>query len=289
MILSEYQQAGAELYRRLQLPTYPVAVKFIASESDIPSGVIRPKALGVKWSLCQAHTYARCWGWHTAITAEDNFCVPASAMHRWLAVTPEEFVESQVRQGWHQDRAAELNRYRQIERFFIGPEGENRRQKAEATCGFVASPLHDTVVEPDTVLIFGNGLHLMHLVHALCYRYQTPVTSAFEGFGEACFKGGLLPFLTGQPQIVIPGMGDRSFAGIADDEVAISFPGTLLSTVLEDLFKTGGKMNLGQPAKRILPNHLTEELTPGFKYLRERADEKVRPPIAPGADSAPLD
>ena len=60
-------------------------------------------------------------------------------------------------------------------------------------------------------------------------RYKHVPNSSFEGFGESCFKGGLLPFATGKPQIVIPGAGDRSFAGISENELGVrNTPAALL-------------------------------------------------------------
>jgi hypothetical protein len=35
-------------------------------------------------------------------------------------------------------------------------------------------------------------------------------------------------------------------------------------------------MNLGHPAKVLLPMGLNEKLTPGFSYLRDRLDEKKK-------------
>ncbi len=86
-------------------------------------------------------------------------------------------------------------------------------------------------------------------------------------------KGGLIPFITGVPQVVIPGMGDRSLSGTYDYEIAIGFPGELLDTVMEDLFKSGGRMNMGLPVRTLLPTGITESITPGFKYLRDKIDE----------------
>ena len=275
MNVEDFREAGNDLYHRLHLPTYPVAVKFIQTDDEIPEGVLRPAAIGQKWSLCQAYTYARRFGWHTAITADDNFCVPASAMHGWIDVTEKEFIESQIRQGWHKDARAEKNRYRAVMRLFEGPDGESLQDKAGRYRGFISSPLSHTIIEPDTVLVFGNGAHITHIIHSLCYDYTTPVISSFEGFEETCVKGGILPFITGQPQVVIPGMGDRAFAGISDDEIAIGVPASLLERIVQDLFKTGGDMNIGQPVKSMVVSGITESITPGFQYLREVVDKKT--------------
>jgi uncharacterized protein (DUF169 family) len=272
MNLETCRTGGAELYQRLHLPTYPVSITYIQSEEEIPEKTLRPSSGGQKWSLCQAFTYARRWGRHSAMTEKDNFCVPASAMHHWIDVSGEDFIESQVRQGWHRDRAAERNRYAYNSRVYEGPGGRELLEKARRYVGMVCSPLPETLLEPDTVLVFGDGGHVTHIIHALCYEYTAPVVSSFEGFGESCAKGGLLPFLTGSPQVVLPGMGDRSFGGIMEGEIGIGFPASMLGKVVENLFKSGGRQNMGLPQKIVLPMGLTESLTPGFVYLRKKAD-----------------
>jgi len=274
MKLEAYREAGTELSQRLNLPTSPVAVTYVKKEDDIPKKALRPSAQGQKWSLCQAFTYARRWGWHVAMTADDNFCVPASAMHHWVDVSAEDFIQSQVEQGWHKDRESEQNRYNFGQGLFQGPKGEERLKKVEACVGFVCSPLPKALLEPDTVLVFGDGAHMTHLIHALTYDYKMPVLSSFEGFGETCIKGGMVPFVTGRPQVVIPGMGDRAFSGVQDHELAVGIPAKMIPEVLENLFKSGGPLNMGLPVKPMLATGLTESITPGFAFLKKKVDEK---------------
>ena len=89
-------------------------------------------------------------------------------------------------------------------------------------------------------------------------------------------KGGLLPFITGVPQIVIPGMGDRTFSGVYDYEIAIGMPGPLVFTAVQNLLQTGGRLNLGNPVKTLLAMGITESITPGFKYIRDKIDESEK-------------
>jgi uncharacterized protein (DUF169 family) len=123
-------------------------------------------------------------------------------------------------------------------------------------------------------MVFCDGTHINHTIHALCYDYTSPVMSTFEGFGERCFKGGLVPFITGRPQVVIPGMGDRSFAGITPEEIAVGLPASQLSVVVENLFKSGGNLNIGQPAKSFLAIGLDESITPGFSFLKNNVSKR---------------
>jgi uncharacterized protein (DUF169 family) len=274
MNLETLKKLGNDLYHRLHLPTFPVSITYIKTEKEIPEGAIRPSAMGQKWSLCQAIAYSRRHGWHVAMTADDNFCVPASAFHKWVDVSDEDLIESQVRQGWHKDRAAEQNRYNFYKGLFAGQNGEHTLKKMKEHIGFVSSPLSQAQMEPHTVIVYGDGTHITHIIQALCYDYTMPVLSTFEGFGETCFKGGLAPFITGRPQVVIPGMGDRAFAGITPEELAIGIPASQMELVMQNLFKSGGELNIGQPVKTLLPMGLTESITPGFAFLKEKIKQK---------------
>ena len=85
-----------------------------------------------------------------------------------------------------------------------------------------------------------------------------------------------MPFITRRAQIVIPGAGDRAFGGIQDHEIGIGMPGAFIYYVLQNLFKTGGKQGLGFPIRAMIPMNLNENLTPGFKYMREVIDKKLK-------------
>lgn len=270
---NEFREAGKDLYHRLHLPTYPVAIKYIKNEDEIPEEAIRPSADGRQWSLCQAFTYARRWGWHSAMTEKDNFCVPSSASHQWVDVSMEELLESQVRQGWHKDHAAEERKFDYMVNNMYG--NQDMLDRMRQYIGFICSPLTKTIVEPDSILIYGDGGHITHMIQALCYDFTTPVSSTFEGFGESCFKGSLVPFLTGQPQIVIPGMGDRAFSGTTESEIAVGIPASAVTLLTEYLFKSGGRQNMGYPTKPLLATGLTASITPGFQYLRDVVDKKT--------------
>jgi hypothetical protein len=39
---------------------------------------------------------------------------------------------------------------------------------------------------------------------------------------------------------------------------------------VENLFKSGGDMNIGQPVKTLLPMGLDESITPGFTNLKNK-------------------
>jgi uncharacterized protein (DUF169 family) len=206
------------------------------------------------------------------ISAEDNFCTPSSAGHGWVPITKEEFVESQVRQGWSKDEAAERRRAEQV-------YSKNFEQViAFGYRGVIIAPLNETPVIPDSILIYGDGKQLTYLIHALTFEHKKKyaIHSNFEGFGESCAKGGLMPFLTGRIQIVIPGAGDRSFAGIQDHEIGLGMLAKYIFYVLKNLFKVGGRQGLRFPLRQLLPMNLTEKITPGFVFMREVFDKHLK-------------
>ncbi|MBN1689484.1 MAG: DUF169 domain-containing protein [Dehalococcoidia bacterium] len=268
-VLSDYCRVGQELYERLHLPTYPVAIKYIKGVGEIPEGVKRPSKMGQKWSPCQAFTYARRWGWTAALTIDDSFCTTIAALHGWVDLPDEVILQSQLFQALHRNEEAEKKRL-QHDRDSIGKENLLRLKQYR---GMITAPAHKMPVMPDSVLVFGNAEHITHIIQALTYDGENYPVSSFEGLGETCYKGGLVPFITGVPQVVIPGMGDRSFSGVYDYEVAIGMPARLLPVTVDNLFKSGGKLNMGNPIKTLLPMGITENITPGFKYMRGKIDE----------------
>ena len=268
----KYAAAGKELYEQLHLATYPIAVKYIGNESEIPSGFMRPTAMKQKWTICQAFTYVRRWGWSVALTSDDIFCTPALYSFQWTDITVEEVLESQLLQRWHKDAEAEKRRLAHGAAQMTAAMIESLKEYH----GMICMPLQETKFEPDTVLIMGNGENITHVIQALTYNGENYPVSTFEGFGETCMKGALLPFVSGIPQVVIPGTGDRTFSGVHDYEIGIGMPGKLVLAAVENLFLTGGRQNMGQPVKTFLAMGLTEKITPGFQYLRDRLDRRKK-------------
>jgi uncharacterized protein (DUF169 family) len=267
--LSDFSEAGQTLYERIHLGSMPVAIKYIKGISEIPAEkIIRPSILGEEWSLCQAFTYARRWGWHVSMTGRDNFCVPSTANHGWENISDEDLFESQIRQGWHRDNAAE-QRVQETVKKLLGDNFDRRKEYI----GFIVSPLPGSIIIPDAVLIYGNAEQITHIIQALVYDGRNFPASSYWGFGESCLKGGLLPFLTQVPQIIIPGTGDRTFSGVFDYEIAIGLPGQMIFDVVENLFKTGGRLNMGIPVKTLLPRTIKAKLTPGFDFLRKKYEK----------------
>ena len=189
--LEDYQKTGEEIFHKIHLATYPVAFKYIKNiETEIPAAVKRPIDSGMKLSICQAITLARRSGEQLCITAEDNFCTPASAGHGWVPITKEEFVESQVRQGWSKDEEAEKRRAEQV-------YAKNfERVIAFGYRGVIIAPLNETPVIPDAILIYGDGKQLTYLIHALTFEHKKsmPYVLILRGLVNLVSREGLCRF-----------------------------------------------------------------------------------------------
>lgn len=263
----DYKKAGEELYQKLHLSTYPIAIKYLKEGDKAIRGLTRPSFSNKKMSICQAFSMSRNFGISYMITAKDNFCTPSSLTHGWIKLTTEDLIQSQIKQGWHKDEESERRK-------FENQKINTEKLLKEGYKGLACSPLFKTKFIPNTVLIYGDGVQITHIVHSLCYESLEGYIpeSTFYGYGESCDKGGLIPYLTKIPQIVLPGSGGRALAAIETHELAIGMPAELIFYVNENLFKSGGFLNLGFPAKRLLPD-LGEEITPGFQFLEEKSKE----------------
>jgi uncharacterized protein (DUF169 family) len=64
---------------------------------------------------------------------------------------------------------------RRLKRFAMNLIGEENYKRMAEFKGFVCSPLADTIVIPDSVLIYGDGVQITHIIQAVKYKYKYPV------------------------------------------------------------------------------------------------------------------
>ena len=269
--IEQYQQIGREIWNDLRLATYPVAIKYIKDESEIPNDFVQPSKVGESWTLCQAITYARRNQTCSVMTKEDNFCVPSSWGQGWLKLPWEEFVQSQILNQWHKDYESEIRC--QMASGADWASEENLKRVAEH-CGFLVAPLTSAPFIPDSILLYCNPGQATHIIHALSYEGNHVVTSSFTGFGESCIKGALKPFLTGTPEVILPGTGDQVVSGTHAHEMAVAVPGQLLFTIKKNIFQTGGEKNIGYPLQAPRTK-IDNSFLPGWVYLKEKMEESA--------------
>lgn len=227
--MEKWIRLGEKLRNLVNPSTFPVAVKFLEKEDDIPQKVRRPlRDLGVKMAPCQGSAMARRYGWTVAFTGEDVGCGIAAHTYGWERVTdPEGPVRFLTRMQYASDEKA----------------------AAEVLAGFrtlemdhdpivVYSPLERTKVEPDVILIYVNPAQMMRLIHGVTHHLGKPIESSFSGRAASCTEGVIGAYLDNTAKVVIPGNGDRVWAGCQDDEVVMAIPGAQLTGLVDGLEKT---------------------------------------------------
>lgn len=270
--IQEFRQLGQDLYNKLRLLTFPIAIKFIKDYKEIPEKVQRPSKVGQNITLCQSFTMARRWGAHVAMTYEDNACITSSLVHQWKKVPIKDIIESQVISGYHKDAKAELL----VQSQYSALSNKENYLKIKDHVGFIVSPLTRTIIKPDVILIYGDPSQITHIVHALSYEGKYLVNSAFIGFGESCLKGVLLPYVSNKPEVVLPGTGDRTLALTKEEEMAIGLPAEMISYVNDNLFKSGQSFNMRQPSRFFIGSIPKGFGPPAWNFLKRKVKKQEK-------------
>ena len=75
--LTEYHEIGRTFIDRLRLTTYPVAVKMIRPEEEVPETAVQPSLVfGAEVPACLVYTYCRRTGPSFFLTKDDIACKP---------------------------------------------------------------------------------------------------------------------------------------------------------------------------------------------------------------------
>lgn len=187
----------------------------------MPRGTRRPR-VGV--TGCNIFSLARLHGLSLVATADDIKC-SAIAIFGFTQYS-EEFVK------WYSD--------------FIGRRYAKTPQVAEKSIrafprldygrfsAIMVSPLEKTEVKPDIVMIYMNAAQVNQVLLGLFKRSDQGMTFDFT-VGEpvsTCSYGIVKAYNTQEPQLVIPGTGDRQHGMTQDDELAFVIPVEKLSEVV---------------------------------------------------------
>ncbi len=267
--LEDYQKEGQKLYDKLRLLTFPLAIKYFKDESEIPeeTGIIQPSKIQQKFALCQAFTMARRWGRTVVMTFEDNHCITSSFVHGWDYMPGKEILKSQIISKYHSGPSAELS----IQLLFGKYLNKESMEKIKGNIGFIISPLNKTNIKPDVILCYGSPAQITHIIHALEYEGRNLVKDQFFlGYGESCIKGVLIPYISNETHVVLPGTGDRTLSMTTEDEMAIGFPSKKLFYIMENLFKSADKFNMGMPSKFMLIDLPDGMGPPAFRFLKRQ-------------------
>ncbi|MFC2046740.1 DUF169 domain-containing protein [Chloroflexota bacterium] len=204
--------------------TFPVAIKLLGSEADIPQGVERASQFfGHKINVCQGWALARYNGKAVAMLKDDIAC-PVVIIALGLAEPPRFWLEGKLYLGWYtEDPAVAAKIASTIPRF---PVGEY--------IGLVTAPVKSCDFEPDMVMVYCNPLQALRLI-------QAALSQEGDRFPCHLWTRGLCADVlvtaqqTGRCQFGIPCGGDRNYGYTSADEVVFVTPTTRLDEVATGL------------------------------------------------------
>lgn len=231
--LIKYQEIGKAYIEKLKLLTYPVAVRLIKPEEDVPESAIRPfQAFNSEVPACLTYTWCRRAGLSFYLTKDDIACKPIVIYFGLDELSdPEDLYKTWARKAMYK-RDAAAEKASRVSDARLDP-GDFK--------GIVISPINQTIVIPHLMMIYCSPLILSHLILAATFDGSN-ITSNFNGMEASCKEGIIRTYKTNQCQVVSPGMGDRVIAGVQDHEMIFSIPECEFETVLDNLFKAGTKI-----------------------------------------------
>jgi uncharacterized protein (DUF169 family) len=211
--------------------TFPVGVRRIEADSDIPSNAKRPlKDLGFRVAICQALGIARKYGWSIALKGEDLSCPVASLVHGFEEMT----------EAFRQGRSYEGMYNATLEAGQITADQVPKCDYLEQA-GYVISPLFKKDGAPEIAVIYGNPAQVLRLIHAYLWKRGGRMSTSTSGAVD-CADIVTQTLRTGESQYVLPCYGDRIFGGVSDDEIVFTIPRHQFSEIvdgLEGTFKAG--------------------------------------------------
>lgn len=210
------------LEKHCRFATTPVAIK-LAKDGDMPPKKSKYPIddVGNRLAVCQGMSIARTYGWTMAFRKQDHACpLPCVFMGH---IKPDIFLKGAVAEFYQDDtdcmRIMEssypkwpLHRYKEI---WLSPVKK---------CGFV----------PDLVVAYGTPAQILTLIQGANFRHGTGINSVSTGrYGCSSWIAGVLQ--ADACTYMVPGPGERIFAGTQDHEMSFAIPHSKFDIVIEGL------------------------------------------------------
>lgn len=226
-----FHQYAREFERILRLRTYPLAVKMLEREEDIPEGAQRPtRDFGYHLVACQGFAMSRREGTLLAMMKEDMWC-PEAVIGLGLAKPPEWFLDGHHRVTTLAGATAEA--------LEAGSAWAREFPCLEfgKYIGIASAPLMTVNFEPDVVIIYCDPGQLSTLLSAAASK-EGPELTCTVGAKGACVFSVVPPMQSGKYQVTVPCRGDRRWAMAQDNEMIFSAPREKLEDLMLGLRKT---------------------------------------------------
>ena len=242
--------------------TYPVAIKMLSSEDEIPQDAKRPlKDFGTSFALCQALALGRKEGLTIVLDKESQSCPIALAGLGF--VRPEVYLSGKyVLAPVNQSTEARIKVAEEMPRFEFGKFNH-----------ILISPIQKASFDPDVIIFYGNGAQVMRMIQAAVFASGESLASRSTGSG-GCLLPIVVPILGGDCNYTVPGNGERRLGLIADGELAFAMPKGRFEEVVSGLKLS----HEGRQTYPISPGYLKLEYTmpPSYVELRKALIENSK-------------
>ena len=221
--LKEIEEALNTYVRPL---TFPLAIKMLKSEGEIPEKTRRPfQQTKKKVAICQGIGMARKLGWAVAMGKEDMQCSLGAAPFGFFK-NLDFYNEGNLAAGMF-TASKEVGKKEEdlVDRFEHGLYSH-----------ILAASLNRTAFDPDLFMIYGNPAQIMRLIQGALYNEGGAVQSS--SMGRLGCSAIITVIQKDECRYLVPGNGDRIFGMTQDYEMTFLMPASKIDTVLDGLAKT---------------------------------------------------
>lgn len=223
---------GSDLLNMLVLRTYPIAIKMLKDESEMPKGAVRPKKdLGTHYAACQAFGHVRRRGTTLAMFIHDHWCFEPIIAYG-LVEAPKDFLDGSGSAFFIQDKEGARRRSQEIA---LLPHGKY--------AGMALAPLHKATFTPDLTMIYCTPTQLRHMLFALMHTSGRRVASTLDPIWS-CVHSIVPSLLNGECQVTVPDPGDFERGGAGDDEMILTVPAGRMKELMDGVYRYE-KMGMG--------------------------------------------
>jgi len=240
-----YPEFADRLERLLRMSSYPLAVKMLRKEEDIPSLAKRPlRDFGYHLDTCQCFAISRRIGEMIAETQEDMWCFEPALAFGFTGGNREAyneglkfFLEGKTR---YPEGAKDLAIAAKWAHSFP-------RFEADEYVAIVSAPLMRAGFEPDLILLYVNPSQLNQILNGLVFEWGENIPCKIAAHG-GCVNYVVPAMKTGGFWVSNPCGGDFSFAINTPDELVFTVPMMKLERLLAGM---DGRMKYsrGMPIK----------------------------------------
>jgi uncharacterized protein (DUF169 family) len=224
--MADLKEVAQALNTYIRPLTFPLAIKMLKSEAEIPEKTRRPfQQMKIKVAICQGVGMARKLGWAVAMGKEDMQCALGAAPFGFFKDI-DFFNKGNIAAGMF-TASKEIGKKEEdlIDRFEHGLYSH-----------IMVAPLNRAAFKPDLFMVYGNPAQIMRLIQGALYNEGGAVSSSAMG------RLGCASIITvinnDECRYVVPGNGDRIFGMTQDYEMAFMIPASKTDAVLDGLANT---------------------------------------------------